>query len=61
MSHNWWLHGAHHAAHAKGKESKLGGIILIVIGIFFAPMLIGIPIMIFGFVKLFSGGSSSSH
>lgn len=49
---SWWIHGAAHAAHNKSNP-KLAGIILIVIGFFLAPMLIGIPLMIFGFVKLF--------
>jgi len=60
MSHHW-LHGAHHAAHAASKGSKLGAVILIVIGFFLAPMLIGIPMMIYGFIQLFSSSSSSSH
>jgi hypothetical protein len=49
MSHPWWLHGVHGAAHS---ESKLGAVFLIVVGFFFAPMLIGIPLMLIGFVKL---------
>jgi len=55
------MHGVHHAAHAKGKDSKVAGVFLIVVGLFFAPMLIGIPILIFGLVKLFSGDDSGSH
>jgi hypothetical protein len=52
MSHQWWMHSVHAAAHAKGKDSKAGAIVLIIIGFFFAPILIGIPIMIAGIVKL---------
>jgi hypothetical protein len=33
--------------------NKLAGVFLIVIGFFLAPMLIGIPLMIVGFVMLF--------
>jgi hypothetical protein len=51
MSNHWWMHGAHAAAHSKGKG---GAIALIVIGFFFAPMLIGIPLLIWGLIKLFS-------
>ena len=51
MSHHWWVHAVHAAGHEK-KDSKLAALILIVIGFFFAPMLIGIPIMIWGFYKL---------
>lgn len=50
MSDNHWIHIASHAMHS---ESKTGAVALIVIGFFFAPLLIGIPIMIIGFVKLF--------
>jgi hypothetical protein len=49
-----WLFAASKAAQAKGGESKFGAIILIVIGIFLAPMLIGIPLLLFGVIKLFS-------
>lgn len=47
-----WLHAAHVAAHEK-KHPKLAGLGLIFIGFFLAPMLIGIPIMIYGIYKLF--------
>ncbi|HMO13341.1 MAG TPA: hypothetical protein PKD64_06335 [Pirellulaceae bacterium] len=56
MSHQWWTHAVHKAGHAKGKDRKVGGCFLIIIGFFFAPLLFGIPIMIWGFVKLFSDG-----
>ena len=51
MSH-WW-HYLHHAHKAdEGGNHKLAGVILIVVGFFLAPALIGIPIMIYGFYKL---------
>jgi hypothetical protein len=50
MSHDWQRHVIHAAAH--DKDSKLGAIVLIVMGFFFTPMLIGIPIMLFGFYRL---------
>jgi len=53
MSH--WMHMAGHAGHAANHGSKLGAVLLIVVGFFMAPLLIGIPLMILGFVKLFSG------
>ena len=46
-----WLHAAHAAAHEK-EHPKIAGVMLIVIGFFLAPMLVGIPIMIYGFYKL---------
>ena len=58
---NHWIHGAHHAANAASKGSKLGAVVLIIIGFFLAPMLIGIPLMIYGFVLLCSGNSSGGH
>lgn len=52
MSHQWWqhlLHGAHRGEH---DSPKLAAVIYIIVGFFFAPMLIGIPIMLYGFYKL---------
>ncbi len=46
---------AGHAGHAANHGSKLGAVLLIVVGFFMAPLLIGIPLMILGLVKLFSG------
>jgi F0F1-type ATP synthase membrane subunit c/vacuolar-type H+-ATPase subunit K len=46
-------HAVHAAAHEK-KNPKLAGVMLIIIGLCFTPWLIGLPIMIYGFFKLFS-------
>jgi hypothetical protein len=52
MSHQWWQH-AFHAAHKGEKDnSKLAAVVYIVVGFFFAPMLIGIPLLIYGVYKL---------
>jgi len=51
MSYPWWMPAVRHAAKEQ-KESKLAGVILIVIGFFLAPVLIGVPIMLVGFYKL---------
>lgn len=54
MSHNWWhhlLHGAHRGEHS---SPKTAAVIYIVVGVFLAPMLIGIPILIYGIYKLSS-------
>jgi len=48
---NHWIHAAHKAAHEK-KHPKLAGLLMIVIGLFLTPWLIGIPILIYGFCKL---------
>jgi hypothetical protein len=48
---NHWVHAAHHASKHGGKA---GAVVLIIIGFFLAPMLIGIPLIIWGVVKLFS-------
>lgn len=53
MSHNQWthlLHGAHSAS--KAGNHKTAGVMYVVIGFFMAPLLIGIPIMLYGFYKL---------
>jgi len=47
---NHWLHLAHVATHDKSKGGAYG---LIIVGFFMAPMLIGIPLMIMGFYRLF--------
>ena len=39
-------------AHAAHEDSKLAGVVLIVVGFFLAPFLIGIPLMLFGAYKL---------
>lgn len=57
MSHDPILHVVHAAAHAKGKEGKFGAVVLIVVGIFFTPMLIGIPILLVGIAKLCASDS----
>jgi hypothetical protein len=50
MSH-WVNHLVHAAAHEK-KAPKLGGLVLIVVGLFLTPVLIGIPLVIAGAVKM---------
>jgi hypothetical protein len=50
MSNHWQHHLIHAAAHHK--ESKAGAVVLIVMGFFFTPFLIGIPLMIIGFHRL---------
>jgi hypothetical protein len=49
MSKELWEVAAHAAAH---DDSKAAGLILIVVGFFLAPFLIGIPLMIWGASKL---------
>jgi hypothetical protein len=50
MSHDWQTQVIHAAAH--DKESKLGAVIMIVMGFFFTPLLIGIPVMLIGIYRL---------
>lgn len=54
MSH--WKHLAHglHQAHTADHQGhgKLAGVICIVLGIFLTPMLIGIPLILYGLYKL---------
>ena len=53
MSHrHWWTLLGQHAMREANAGSKFGAIVLIIIGLFLAPMLIGIPIMVWGFIKL---------
>jgi hypothetical protein len=47
----WQHHVIHTAAH--DKESKLGAVILVVMGLFFTPFMIGIPILLVGLYRLF--------
>ena len=49
MSQQIWEHFAHAAAH---DDSKAAGVVLLVIGFFLAPFLIGIPLMLAGAYKL---------
>lgn len=53
MKHNHWLHGIHaaHQASRRGNH-KVAGVICLLVGFFTAPMLIGIPLMVYGFYKL---------
>jgi hypothetical protein len=46
-----WLHATHAAAHEK-QHPKLAGVMLIIIGLFLTPWLIGLPIMGYGIYKL---------
>jgi hypothetical protein len=48
---SWLPHALHAAAHEK-KHPKLAGVMLIIIGLFLTPWLIGLPIMGYGFYKL---------
>lgn len=44
------LHGAHHESE-RGNH-KLAGVVYLVAGFFLAPLIIGIPLMIYGAYKL---------
>jgi hypothetical protein len=53
MSQNPWMHGLHAAHRAShGGNHEAAGVIYIIVGFFMAPILVGIPIMIYGFWKL---------
>lgn len=54
MSNLWWARAAGAAAkHSrKNKNDKSGAWVLIIIGFFLAPVMIGIPIMMYGFYLL---------
>jgi hypothetical protein len=50
---NHWMHGIHQAHRASHEGShKTAGVIYIIVGLFMAPFLIGIPLMIYGIYKL---------
>jgi hypothetical protein len=51
LSKNHLPHVIHGAWHEK-KNPKLAGLVLIVIGLFLTPWLIGIPILLMGIYKL---------
>lgn len=53
MSNHHWAH-ALHAAHRESERGNHKGAawIYIIVGLFMTPILIGIPIMIYGFYKL---------
>lgn len=51
MSHHWQTHVLHAAAH--DKNSKVAAVALIVMGLFFTPFMIGIPILLLGLYRLF--------
>jgi hypothetical protein len=53
MWNHFLAHLIHGARHEK-EHPKLMGVVLIIVGIITAPMLIGIPIMLYGFYKLCS-------
>ena len=55
-----WVRHAIHAAVNEKKNPKLAGVILIIIGLCFTPWLIGIPIVIYGFCKLFSSPTKAA-
>ena len=44
------MQGAHNAD--KNGSHKLAGVVYIVVGFFLAPVLIGIPLMLYGFYKV---------
>lgn len=44
-------HVIHRAMHEK-EHPKMAGVVLIVVGLFFTPWLIGIPILLLGIYKL---------
>jgi len=53
MKHSHWIHLLHRAHDAgKSGNGKAAAVAYIVIGFFMAPILVGIPIMIYGFYKL---------
>jgi hypothetical protein len=54
MAHNWQMQVVHAAGHEK--ESKLAAVVLIVMGLFFTPFMIGIPLLLIGIYRL---GTSS--
>lgn len=45
-----WLHAVHAA---QGTGSKTAAVIYIIAGLFLAPVLIGIPLLVYGIYKLF--------
>jgi|GEM_PF-3165564 len=55
---NHLLHFVNHCVHAKGNDAKWAGVGLIVVGLFLTPFCIGIPLLIFGIVKLVEGFNS---
>lgn len=50
MDH-WQHHLLHKAAHEE--NSKLAAVVMIVMGLFFTPFLIGIPVLLLGIYRLF--------
>jgi hypothetical protein len=55
---NHLAHLVHHCTHAKGDDAKWAGGVLIVVGLFLTPFLIGVPLLIYGIVKLVEGFKS---
>lgn len=47
---HWQTHVVHKAVH---ENSKLAAVVLIVMGLFFTPFFIGIPILLLGLYRLF--------
>lgn len=52
MSKPWWAYMVKSAAKHGNKGDKGGAWVLIIIGLFLAPMLVGIPMMLYGFYLL---------
>ena len=51
--HHLWFHLIHGAQHQSRRGNHKGaGLMYVIIGFFTAPLLIGIPIMLYGFCKL---------
>lgn len=52
MSHMWWH--LFHSAHREDEQGrgKAAGVMYVILGLITAPMLIGIPVLLFGFYKL---------
>jgi hypothetical protein len=48
---DWIRHAVHAAGHEK-ENPKMAAVALIIIGLFFAPWIFGIPILIYGIYKL---------
>ncbi|MFQ3651760.1 MAG: hypothetical protein SNJ75_15655 [Gemmataceae bacterium] len=53
MTYTRWNLVAPPVLHNNNKPSKLLAILLILIGLIFSPLLLGIPLMVWGFYKLF--------
>jgi hypothetical protein len=53
MSNHWWQHAIHSARRGEHDSPKSAAVVYLIVGFFFAPMLIGIPLMLYGLYLLF--------